>query len=140
MPSTWPTQKANQGLDATGVGIIVCARHGMKLANGVGDPHKGERLYPSSADILTSMGRDATVDKLNVSYNIACQWHKSLYQMTMSLPEEVRLDLRKKHVSFFVPKFHLPTHITPCQWKYSFDWMRGVGRTDSEAPVLGAVP
>jgi len=35
--------KVSQGLAATGVGTIDCARHNMKLPNGVGDLQKGER-------------------------------------------------------------------------------------------------
>ena len=35
--------KANQGLSATGVGTIDCARHNMKLPTGVGDLQKGEK-------------------------------------------------------------------------------------------------
>jgi hypothetical protein len=35
--------KASKGLAATGVGSIVCARHDMRLANGVGDLQKGEK-------------------------------------------------------------------------------------------------
>ncbi|KAI6041778.1 hypothetical protein EDC04DRAFT_2867033 [Pisolithus marmoratus] len=106
--------KANKGLDATSVGIVVCARHGMKLVNGVGDLQKGER-YANMDYLFTSALRGATIDKLNISYDITCQWHKSLYQRMMSLPQE--------HVSFFVPKFHLPAHVMPCQQKYSFNWM-----------------
>ncbi|KAI6096537.1 hypothetical protein EDD16DRAFT_1719774 [Pisolithus croceorrhizus] len=128
--------KASRGLDATGVGIVVCARHGMKLANGIGDPQKGER-YVNMDYLFTSALSGTTVDRLNISYDIACQWHRSLYQRMMSLPQAVRLDLSAKHVSFFVPKFHLPAHIMPCQWKYSFNWTRGVGRTDGEAPERG---
>jgi hypothetical protein len=35
--------KTSRGLAATGVGTIDCARHNMKLPNGVGDLQKGER-------------------------------------------------------------------------------------------------
>jgi hypothetical protein len=35
--------KSNQGLAATGLGTVDCARHNMKLPNGVGDLLKGER-------------------------------------------------------------------------------------------------
>lgn len=35
--------KMSHGLAATGVGTIDCARHNMKLPNGVGDLQKGER-------------------------------------------------------------------------------------------------
>jgi hypothetical protein len=35
--------KASHGLAATGVGTVDCARHEMKLPNGVGDLQKGEK-------------------------------------------------------------------------------------------------
>ncbi|KAF8435931.1 hypothetical protein L210DRAFT_3352549, partial [Boletus edulis BED1] len=37
----------------------------------------------------------------------------------------------------FVPKFHLPAHIPECHWKYSFNFIKGVSRTDGEAPEHG---
>ncbi|KIK13300.1 hypothetical protein PISMIDRAFT_31188 [Pisolithus microcarpus 441] len=123
-------------LDSTGIGIVVCARHGMKLANGVRDLQKGERYV--NMDYLFALALSGTtVDRLNILYDITCQWHKSLYQRMMSLPQEVQLDLSAKHISFFVLKFHLPTHIMPCQWKYSFNWTCGVGHTDDEVPEHG---
>ena len=39
--------------------------------------------------------------------------------------------------SFFIPKFHLLAHIAECQWKYSFNFIKGVGQTDGEAPECG---
>ncbi|KAF7968555.1 hypothetical protein HWV62_30143 [Athelia sp. TMB] len=38
---------------------------------------------------------------------------------------------------FLIPKFHLPAHIAKCQTAYSFNFCRGVGRTDGEAPERG---
>lgn len=35
--------KSEKGLAATGVATVDCARHDMKLANGVGDLQKGEK-------------------------------------------------------------------------------------------------
>ena len=35
--------KMKKGCDATGVGMVVCARHGMRLPNGVADLQYGER-------------------------------------------------------------------------------------------------
>lgn len=87
--------------------------------------------------LFASALRHTAVDRLNISYDIMCQWHKSLYQRMSSLPQEVQIDLRTKHVLFFVPKFHLPAHITPCQWRFSFNWTCGVGHTDGEAPERG---
>lgn len=35
--------KSKKGCDATGVGMVVCARHGMRLPNGIADLQYGER-------------------------------------------------------------------------------------------------
>ena len=37
--------KSKKGCDATGVGMVVCARHGMKLPNGIADLQYGERYF-----------------------------------------------------------------------------------------------
>jgi len=39
--------KMKKGCDATGVGMVVCARHGMRLPNGVADLQYGERYVIS---------------------------------------------------------------------------------------------
>ena len=71
---------------------------------------------------------------LKVSYDIACQWHKKLHQRMAKMPPPLLLDLHDRDVTFLVPKFHLPAHITSCQWAFSFNWTKGVGRTDGEEP------
>ena len=78
---------------------------------------------------------DATV--LKVSYDIACQWHKKLYQRMDKMPPALHLNLWDCDVTFLVPKFHLPAHIPSCQWSFSFNWTKGVGRTDGEEPERG---
>ena len=35
--------KSKKGCDATGVGMVICARHGMRLPNGIADLQYGER-------------------------------------------------------------------------------------------------
>ena len=35
--------KSKKSCDASGVGMVVCARHGMRLPNGVADLQYGER-------------------------------------------------------------------------------------------------
>lgn len=42
-----------------------------------------------------------------------------------------------KVINFFVPKFHLPAHIEKCQTTFSFNFKRGIGRMDGEAPERG---
>ncbi|KAH7917830.1 hypothetical protein BV22DRAFT_1108497 [Leucogyrophana mollusca] len=128
--------KSSRGLAATGVGTVDCACHNMKLACGVGDLQKGEK-YVNMDYLFFSALRGTSLKVLNVSYDIACQWHKHLWQRMGSLPFSQHLNHADKDITFLVPKFHLPAHIAPCQWLYSFNWTRGVGRTDGEAPERG---
>lgn len=77
------------------------------------------------------------VNVLNISYDIACQWHKHIWQRMSTMPAHLRLDHASKLVRFFVPKFHLPAHILKCQSTFSFNFSKNVGRTDGEAPERG---
>ncbi|OAX31006.1 hypothetical protein K503DRAFT_704426, partial [Rhizopogon vinicolor AM-OR11-026] len=118
------------------LGTVDCARHNMKLPNGVGDLQKGER-YINMDFLFFSTLRLRCLDTLNISYDIACQWHKHLWTRMSRLPVDYHQDYVSKTIRFFVPKFHLPAHISKCQTTYSFNWSRWVGRTDGEAPERG---
>ncbi|KAG2353921.1 hypothetical protein BDR07DRAFT_1454304 [Suillus spraguei] len=109
-----------------------CTSHNA-LPNGVGDLQKGER-YINMDFLFFSTLRRCSLKILNVSYDIACQWHKNLWARMASLPENYQLDHAVKTIHFFIPKFHLPAHITKCQMTFSFNWSHWVGRTDGEAP------
>ncbi|KAF8836988.1 hypothetical protein BDN67DRAFT_983564 [Paxillus ammoniavirescens] len=61
--------------------------------------------------------RDTSIKMLNVSYDIACQWHKGL---------ALQLEYQQMAINFLVPKFHLPAHIAQCHWEFSFNWIPGV--------------
>ncbi|KAH7918389.1 hypothetical protein BV22DRAFT_1024674 [Leucogyrophana mollusca] len=128
--------KSSRGLAATGVGTIDCARHNMKLPAGVGDLQKGEK-YVNMDYLFFSALKHSSVTVLNVSYDIACQWHKKLWHRMTWLAPSNQLDYTAKLITFFVPKFHLPAHVVPCHTKFSFNFIRGVGRTDGEAPERG---
>ncbi|KAG1806398.1 uncharacterized protein HD556DRAFT_1428520 [Suillus plorans] len=54
-----------------------------------------------------------------------------------SMPPNLWFDREKKHIQFVVPKFHLNAHIPACQTRFSFNYSKGVGRTDGEAPERG---
>ncbi|KAG1749250.1 hypothetical protein EDB19DRAFT_1825495 [Suillus lakei] len=71
--------KTNWGLAATGLGTIDCARHNMKRPNAVGDLQKGEK-YINMDYLFFSTLRHSSLKTLNISYDIACQWHKKLWQ------------------------------------------------------------
>ncbi|KAG2108394.1 uncharacterized protein F5147DRAFT_745721 [Suillus discolor] len=128
--------KLSQGLAATGVGTIDCACHYMKHANVVGDLQKGEK-YINMDYLFFSSLCDNSVKMMNVSYDIACQWHKHLWSRMESLPHSRHLDHLSKVICFFVPKFHLPAHIAKCQTIFLFNFTHFVGRMDGEAPERG---
>ncbi|KAG1855622.1 hypothetical protein F4604DRAFT_1932270 [Suillus subluteus] len=141
--------KASNGLAAIGVRTIDCAQHDMKLLNGVGDLQKGEKYLNMDYIIFSALARFPHLTNINLSYNIACQWHKKLQDRIPGLPiklqpseqqdplSEMSSTPAKKTFNFFVPKFHLAAHIEAFQTAFSFNWTLGVGRTDGEAPERG---
>jgi hypothetical protein len=86
---------------------------------------------------FSSMRSSQDIHVLNISYNIACQWNKNLWSRMSTFPHQYHIDHDHKVVTFFVPKFHLPAHVASCQTKFSFNFIKGVGRTDGEAPERG---
>lgn len=74
---------------------------------------------------------------LNISYDICCQWSINLWTRMAVYPEPWRVDTSRTKWTYLVPKFHLPAHVEKCQTAYSFNYTRGVGRTDGEAPERG---
>ncbi|KAG1740920.1 hypothetical protein EDB19DRAFT_1895244 [Suillus lakei] len=128
--------KSSRGLAATGVGMINCARHDMKLPNGIGDLQKGER-YINMDYVVCSALLALTVCMINISYSIACQWHKKLWSRMETMPEQLHLPSESSLICFFVPKFHIQAHIDKCCMNFSFKWSRYIGRTDGEAPERG---
>ncbi|KAG1818400.1 hypothetical protein EV424DRAFT_1472735 [Suillus variegatus] len=77
--------KVSRGLAATGVGSVVCVRHKMRLPNSVGDLQKGEKYITMDYlvfSVLVSFG----LAVFNLSYDIACQWHKKLWSHNTTMP------------------------------------------------------
>ncbi|KAG2036108.1 hypothetical protein BDR03DRAFT_934595 [Suillus americanus] len=91
--------KASHGLAATGVGTIDCARHNMKLPNGVGDVQKGKR-YRNMDYLFFSTLHGCCVKTLNVPYDVACQWHKHLWECMATIPLNLHLDPLTKFIRF----------------------------------------
>ncbi|KAH7904101.1 hypothetical protein BJ138DRAFT_1175416 [Hygrophoropsis aurantiaca] len=129
--------KASRGLAATGAGTIDCARHNFKRPNSVGDLQKGERYVNIDYLFFSSMQQSPGIKTLFISYDIACQWNKNLWARMLWFPQQMQIDQTTKSITFLVPKFHLPAHVAPCQTAYSFNFTKGVGRTDGEAPERG---
>ncbi|KAG2144545.1 hypothetical protein DEU56DRAFT_883917 [Suillus clintonianus] len=129
--------KLAKGLAATGVGSVVCARHDMRLASGVGDLQRGEKYMNMDYIVFSALSAFASTPIVNFSYDIACQWHKELWRHVSTLPSQLQPNCTHTAFNFFVPKFHIAAHIAACQTNFSFNWTPGVGRTDGEAPERG---
>ncbi|KAG1723397.1 hypothetical protein EDB19DRAFT_1898082 [Suillus lakei] len=129
--------RVSHGLVATGAGTVDCARHNFKRPCSVGDLQKGERYINMDYLFFSSMRSSADVLVLNISYDIACQWSKHIWTRMSTFPHQYHIQHHEKSITFLVPKFHLPAHVAKCQTSFSFNFIKGVGRTDGEAPECG---
>ena len=72
---------------------------------------------------------------LVLSYDIACQWAIHLRERIAhdNFPSHLRIELPEgPDLRFLIPKYHFSGHTGEDHSKYSFNLVRGVGRTDGE--------
>ncbi|KAG1860956.1 hypothetical protein F4604DRAFT_1882528 [Suillus subluteus] len=129
--------KNSHGLAATGAGTVDCSRHNFKQPCAVGDLQKGEKYVNMDYLFCSTMQYMKDLIVFNVLYDITCQWSKNIQERMLKYPDHIRFNCTDKSMTFLVLKFHLPTHILACQITYSHNLIRGMGRTDSEAPERG---
>ncbi|KAG1790350.1 uncharacterized protein HD556DRAFT_1310740 [Suillus plorans] len=129
--------KNSRGLAATGAGTVDCSRHNFKRPCAVGDLQKGEKYINMDYLFFSTMQHSEDIVTLNISYDIACQWSKNLWDRLSKYSSHLRFGRDGKKVTFLIPKFHLPAHIAACQTSFSHNLIKGMGRTDSEAPERG---
>ncbi|KAJ7806949.1 hypothetical protein B0H14DRAFT_3091348 [Mycena olivaceomarginata] len=128
--------RESRGTASSGIATVDCARHNFKRPYSVGDLQLGERYL--NMDYIFVMGlADSEMAELYVSYDIACQWHKNIWDRMRKFPVRIQERMKRKHMVFLIPKFHLPTHIAACNILFSFHLTRYVGMTDGEAPERG---
>ncbi|KAJ7132736.1 hypothetical protein C8R43DRAFT_895348, partial [Mycena crocata] len=108
--------KRSKNLRASGVGSVSCSRHELFRPCGTGDLQKGERRV---AQIL------------NIFYDIACQWGRNFAKRASEMPAKMQLPNDVK-VLFKVPSSTFLSHVKKCHGPYSFNYTKGVGRTDGE--------
>lgn len=140
-------KKLLKGYATSGVVACVCARHSLVQKNSVGDLQLGERCassfpsckfiadqrshsYTNTDYILASVLKTVTVERVAISYDIACKW--SIHLPKRFAVNHPGVNIKKLELSYFIPKFHLPGHGASCQTKYSFNYAKGVGRTHGE--------
>ncbi|KAG9218105.1 hypothetical protein CCMSSC00406_0010126 [Pleurotus cornucopiae] len=124
--------KFSRGYAATGVCLGVCARHEFIQPNGAADLQVGERYANMDYAFASLMRHHKPEVGIVVSYDIACQWSKSILERLKKLPSLVRLNLIAQLIRFAVPKLHIHSHTRHCQENYSLNYLPGVGRTDGE--------
>ncbi|KAJ6457034.1 hypothetical protein C8R47DRAFT_996066 [Mycena vitilis] len=128
--------KEVRGTASSGIGTVDCARHNMKRPRGVGDLQRGERYVNMDYMFFMSLA-DSELQEFYVSYDIACQWHKNVWDRMQIYPSKIQLVNKHRYFVWLVPKFHLPAHIESCGVEFSFLLTRYVGQTDGEAPERG---
>ncbi|KAF9490853.1 hypothetical protein BDN71DRAFT_1510941 [Pleurotus eryngii] len=109
--------KRSSGYASTGIGGVVCGRHGLVRRNGFGDLQKGE-WYANMDFILFQTLAGVIFQRLLLSYSIVCQYSRNLFTRMKELPEQLQLpNNATKLVDFIIPKFHLFGHgKDPEQW------------------------
>ncbi|KAJ7018432.1 hypothetical protein C8F04DRAFT_1277733 [Mycena alexandri] len=104
--------RESRGTASSGIATVDCARHNMKRPNSVGDLQLGERYI--NMDYIFFIGlAGSKISELFVSYDIACQWHKNIWERMKTFDHEA------------------------CNILFSFHLTRFVGMTDGEAPERG---
>ncbi|KAJ6479764.1 hypothetical protein C8R45DRAFT_1101208 [Mycena sanguinolenta] len=122
--------KRAKGLRASGVGSVSCSRHEMFRPVGTGDLQRGERYSNMDYLFLPSL-MGIVLLTIIASYDIACQWSRNLFERMKHMPSHMQLP-DWIQIEYKVPKFHLPPHVKKCHAPYSFNYTKGVGRTDRE--------
>jgi len=84
----------------------------------------------SDYGISTACSMLPRLKDIMISYDIACQYSKHFIDRILNCD---LLALPTAQIRWLIPKFHLPAHQEGCRHLYSFNYAKGVGRTDGEA-------
>ncbi|KAJ7360906.1 hypothetical protein DFH08DRAFT_684340, partial [Mycena albidolilacea] len=122
--------KCAKGLRVSRVGSVSCSRHEVFQPLGTGDLQRGECYSNMDYLFFSSLIRVMLLTVV-ASYDIACQWGRNFWKRTKGMPESLQLQ-DWVQIIFKVPKFYLPLHVKKCHSPYSFNYTKGVGRTDGK--------
>lgn len=98
--------------------------------------YKDSTLKRSNTEVTEA--KDASeapnTDKTNIrhiiAYDIGCQYCRHFVErISASFPD---IEQYAELIEFLVGKMHLQGHIYDCQYRYSFNYTSGTGRTDGE--------
>ena len=84
--------------------------------------------------VLLSALEGVHVERLVLSYDIACQWKVHLLERAKALVDkaDVSTRLEKFDIQFGLPVWHAAVHELTCRMANSLSFAKGVGRTDGE--------
>ncbi|KAF7288121.1 hypothetical protein HMN09_01426400 [Mycena chlorophos] len=125
--------KFARGYAVTGVVMGVCTRHEFVQPNGVADLQRGERFGNVDWVFLSILRHLELQLRFLISYDIACQWCKRLFERVDALPFQLSLVLVSTLFRFVVPKLHILGHIAKCQAEFSLNYTPGSGQADGES-------
>ncbi|KAJ8518637.1 hypothetical protein ONZ45_g4299 [Pleurotus djamor] len=108
--------KFSRGYAATGVCLVVCARHEFIQPNGVADLQVGERYANMDYIFASAVKNKSRSIKILVSYDIACQWSKNVIARLKNLP----------------PSGTTSSSLSDASQSFSLNYLSGVGWTDGE--------
>ncbi|TEB22263.1 hypothetical protein FA13DRAFT_1641660 [Coprinellus micaceus] len=115
------------GYNVTGAGVVICSRHGLIRPNGIGDLQRGERYCNMDYIFLATIAL-ASVLRIVITYDIACQWSKKLKARMEDYPEQLRPS-PKVDIVAAIPSWHINGHGVDCQTNFALMYMPGMGRT-----------
>ncbi|GJF00432.1 CxC2 domain-containing protein [Phanerochaete sordida] len=127
--------KFSKGYATTGIGLVLCARHGFIQPTGVGDLQKGKRYCTMDYIAISALKHFGPHGDPMYSYDIACQWAINLRRRIAEdkFPDHLKIDLPVgRDLRFVIPKYHFWGHTGDDHNKYSLNLVPGVGRTDGE--------
>ncbi|KAJ7584153.1 hypothetical protein C8J56DRAFT_1054689 [Mycena floridula] len=124
--------KDTRGLVVTGAGAVDCTRHDFKLPASMGDLQFGERYLNMDFCLFSTLAA-TLVALVYLSYDIMCQYNVNFGSRMQRFPKDWSVNTGKTSFKWLIPKFHLPAHIPKCHRQFSFNFLRGCGRTEGEA-------
>lgn len=86
--------------------------------------------YINTDYILASVLKDTDIRDIAFSYDVNCKF--SVHHPERTSLNHPDLNIENFHITYLIPKFHLPGHGPSCQTNYSFNFSKGVGRTHGE--------
>ncbi|TEB19585.1 hypothetical protein FA13DRAFT_1802068 [Coprinellus micaceus] len=105
------------GYNVTGAGVVICSRHGLIRPNGIGDLQRGERYCNMDYIFLATIAL-ASVLRIVITYDIACQWSKKLKARMEDYPEQLRPS-PKVDIVAAIPSWHINGHGVDCQTNFA---------------------